>query len=99
MAKLTKETIKSLIELSRIDCSEEEQNKLLEDLEKIVAYVELLNEIDATNLQPCNQVLAGISNVMRDDTVGEVIPREVFLANAPSQIGGMIRVPPVMKNQ
>ncbi len=90
--------IKSLITLSRIDCTEEEQENLLKDLEKILGYVELLKEIDTTHVAPCNHVLEGINNVMREDTVGETMPRETFLANAPAQIGGMIRVPPVIKS-
>lgn len=97
MGNLNQETIKNLIALSRIDCSEEEQQKLHEDLGKILSYITLLNEIDTTNVQPCYHVLEGSANVMRDDVVGEVMPREVFLGNAPSQVGGMIRVPPVIK--
>lgn len=97
MADLNKQTIHNLIQLCRIDCSEEEQESLLQDLRKILSYIEQLEEIDTENVPPCNHVLEGIANVMRDDVVGETMPREVFLANAPSQIGGMIRVPPVIK--
>ncbi len=99
MANLDKKTIKTLTQLSRIDCSENEQDKLLEDLKKILHYVEQLDEIDTTHVPPCNHVLEDMANVMRDDIVGDVMPREVFLANAPSHIGGMIRVPPVIKQQ
>lgn len=98
MSKLTKESIKNLVKLSRIDCSEEEQDALLRDLEKILNLFEQLEEIDTENVSPCNQVIEGMANVMRDDIVGDVMPREIFLSNAPSQIGGMIRVPPVIKS-
>lgn len=98
MSKLTKETVKNLIKLSRIDCTEQEQEALLRDLEKILALFEQLQAIDTKDVPPCNQVIEGMANVMREDIVGEVMPRETFLANAPSQIGGMIRVPPVMKS-
>jgi aspartyl-tRNA(Asn)/glutamyl-tRNA(Gln) amidotransferase subunit C len=98
MSKLTKESIKNLVKLSRIDCSEEEQDGLLRDLEKILSLFEQLQAIDTENVPPCNQVIEGMANVMRDDVIGAVMPREIFLANAPSQIGGMIRVPPVIKS-
>lgn len=98
MSTLSKETIKKLIRLSRIDCSEEEQEALLRDLQKILNLFEQLQEIDTENVSPCNHVLEGMGNVMRDDVTQEAMPREVFLSNAPSQIGGMIRVPPVMKS-
>lgn len=97
MAELDKKTIKSLIQLSRIECTEEEQEQLLENLKKILNYVEQLKEVDTTHVPPCNHVLDDIANVMRDDKVGETMPREIFLANAPSQTGGMIRIPPVLK--
>ena len=38
-----------------------------------------------------------LKNRMREDEVKEVLSREEFLANAPDQIGGMIRIPPLMK--
>lgn len=97
MAQLDKNAIKSLIQLSRIDCSDEEQEALLKDLKSILKYVEQLQEIDTTHVPPCNHVMDDVVNVMREDAVGEVMPREVFLANAPSHVGGMIRVPPVIK--
>lgn len=98
MSNLTKETIKNLVKLCRIECSEEEQEALLHDLKKILDLFEQLQQVDTENVAPCNQVIEGMANVMRDDIVGEVMPREVFLSNAPSQIGGMIRVPPVIKS-
>lgn len=97
MAKLDKETIKTLTRLCRIDCTEEEQNDLLKDLAKILEYIEQLQEIDTENVPPCSQVLENMCNVTREDVVGELLDRELFLANAPSHIGGMIRVPPVIK--
>ncbi len=99
MDRINKETIKNLIKLSRIDCNEEEQVALENDLQKILNYFEELQEINTENVSPCNQVLEGMANVMREDTVGQILPREVFLANAPAQIGGMIKVPPVLKQQ
>lgn len=97
MANLNKETIKYLTALSRIDCSEEEQEKLLKDLRSILDYFEQLQELDTTGIPPCNIVLEDMQNVLREDVVGETMPRETFLNNAPAQVGGMIRVPPVIK--
>jgi aspartyl-tRNA(Asn)/glutamyl-tRNA(Gln) amidotransferase subunit C len=97
MAELDAKTVKSLIELSRIDCSEEEQAKLLKDLHSILAYIDQLNEVDTTHVSPCNHVLEEVANVMREDQVGTPLARELFLSNAPSHVGGMIRVPPILK--
>jgi aspartyl-tRNA(Asn)/glutamyl-tRNA(Gln) amidotransferase subunit C len=98
MAALDKKTIENLTQLCRIKCTEAEQEKLLKDLQEILNYVEQLQEVDTDHVKPCDHVLEGIINVMREDVVGETLPREQFLANAPSHIGGLIRVPPVIKS-
>lgn len=97
MVQIDKETIKKLSKLSRIDCTPEEQEALFVNLQGILAYFEQLQEVDTENVAPCNHVLEDIVNVMREDVVGSTMPRELFLANAPSQVGGMIRVPPILK--
>jgi aspartyl-tRNA(Asn)/glutamyl-tRNA(Gln) amidotransferase subunit C len=97
MPKLDKKVIKQLTQLCRIDCTEEEQEDLLRDLKKILAYVEQLQEIDTEDVPPCDQVLEEMKNVMRDDVIGSVLDRDEFLANAPARIGSWIRVPRVIK--
>lgn len=98
MSRLTQDTIKKLTELSRIDCTPEEQDSLLRDLDSIIGYMTLLNEIDTASVEPCNYVIPHERNVTRKDEIGETMPREKFLGNAPSHTGGMIRVPTVLKN-
>lgn len=95
---LDKQLVKYLTQLSRIACSEQEQEALLKDLQGILDYVEQLQEVDTENVPPCDQVLADMNNVFREDEVGTSMPRDVFLANAPAHVGGMIRVPPVIKS-
>lgn len=97
MANLDKKAIKTLTQLSRIQCTDEEEEALLKDLEKIFAYIDQLNEIDTSAVNPCDYVLEDIENVWREDEVGACMSREMFLSNAPSQVGGLIRVPPVIK--
>lgn len=98
MPDLNKETIKNLTQLSRIHCSEEDQEALLKDLQHILNYFEQLEEIDTQHVAPCNHVLKEMANVMRDDQVGATLSRTEFLANAPSKVGGMIKVPPIIKS-
>ena len=96
MTHLNKESIKKLTQLCRIDCNEEEQKTLLKDLESILIYVEQLKELDTEGIEPCNHVLADVSNVIREDKEGKTLPRQVFLENSPAHTGGLIRVPPVI---
>lgn len=97
MPNVDEETLKNLTKLSRIRCSEEEEGALLKDLKNILNYVEQMQEVDTQHVPPCYQVLDDMANVMREDKAGPSLPREIFLANAPSQIGGMIKVPTVIK--
>lgn len=97
MPQFNRETIEELSELCRIECSQEEQQKFLNDLRGIFAYFEGLNEVNTDNVRPLNHVLESMVNVEREDTVHDLLPRQVFLDNAPSSISGMIKVPPVMK--
>lgn len=100
MTKVNSETIKHLTRLCRIDCSEEEQTVLLKDLSNIIAYMDQLSELDTTSISPCTHVIEGMVNVMRDDTVGPVLPRDLFLSNIPnkSYIAGMVKIPSVFKS-
>lgn len=97
MTRLDKKMIHKLVQLSRINTSEDEEEKLLKDLSSILEYVEQLNEVQTDDVPPCNIVLDDLGNVMREDSVKTIMPRDKFLMNAPDQIGGMIRVPPVLK--
>ena len=94
MVQIDKNTIKSLTQLSRIHCGEDEQEKLLHDLQNILSYIEQLEEVSTENVPPCHHVLGEVSNVMREDVVGETMPRELFLANTTSK-GGLVLIPPV----
>jgi aspartyl-tRNA(Asn)/glutamyl-tRNA(Gln) amidotransferase subunit C len=97
MAEFDEKEITKLIKLCRIECTDEEKKTLHEQLIKVLNYIEQLIEVDTEDVEPCNQVLELLTNVMREDDIGETLPRDLFLANAPAHVGGMIRVPPVIK--
>ena len=97
MAELTKETIRYLSQLCRIHCTEAEEEALLKDMQRILGYIEQLQSIDTEGVPACSHVIAAMSNVTRDDAVGKTLSRELFLADAPEHVGGMIRVPPVLQ--
>jgi len=99
MTKFDKEQLKTLGKLSRIPLSSEEEALLLSNLTKILSYVDKLNEIDTEKTPPCSHVIQNTSAPLRDDEPQRLIPREEFLKNAPDHIGGMIKVPKVIKDQ
>lgn len=99
MAQLTKESVKQIAKLCRISISDEEAEAIAKDMDKVLGYVEQLQELDTQNVKPCSHVISKMMNVMRADEPKEPMPREEFLANAPAHVGGMIRVPPIMKKK
>lgn len=95
--ELDDEMFESLSKLCRIYFEKAEKEDLQANLDKFLKYVETLNEVDTEGVLPCNHVLEAIFNVMREDLEGELLPREAFIANSPDHVGGMIKVPPVIK--
>lgn len=99
MCKFDKEDFDHLKRLCRLDSTPEEEQDALDSLKKILVYMEQLNEVNTEGVRACNYVLeAMLKNQMRDDEVKDLLSREKFLNNSPEQIGGMVRVPPIIKS-
>jgi aspartyl-tRNA(Asn)/glutamyl-tRNA(Gln) amidotransferase subunit C len=97
MSDLNKESIRTLSHLCRIEVTEPEIEPLLQVLQRVLDYVGQLQEVDVTHLSVHSHVDEQGVDFLRPDSVEDHLPREHFLANAPDQISGMIRVPPVMR--
>jgi aspartyl-tRNA(Asn)/glutamyl-tRNA(Gln) amidotransferase subunit C len=68
MADLTREDILKLARLARLDLSEDEITEYSAELSEILQYVDLLQSVDITGLEPTNQV-TGLTNVTRSDEI------------------------------
>ncbi|MBI4551018.1 MAG: Asp-tRNA(Asn)/Glu-tRNA(Gln) amidotransferase subunit GatC [Candidatus Latescibacteria bacterium] len=82
-------------DLAHLRFSDDERARLVEQLNDILRYVEQLNELDTTHVEPTSHVL-NLKNVFRDDTIESSLPHEVALANAPATSRGHFRVPKVL---
>ena len=97
MAHFDENDLLKLMTLSRIECSQAEKEKFNTSLSRIVSYIETLSQVNTDGISPCNHILETVSNVTREDVVEDLLSRDVFLANAPSHVGGMVKVPPIIK--
>ena len=88
---LTIEEVKHVAHLARLRLSEEELDKLQTDLSHILAHIDMLKEVDVSDV-PATAQVTDLANVVRDDEVRQSLPREDVLANAPEQQDGMFRV-------
>ncbi len=94
--KITKQEVEHVARLARLELSEQEKDMFTDQLSNILTYVEKLNEIDATGVEPTSHVL-DISNVMRDDVVEKSLAQERALANAPEKAAGHFKVPKIIE--
>ena len=99
MSDLNEESVKLLGQLCRIKLNDEEFTALFSDLKRILDYVDQLQEVDVSELSPYSHVEEQSVGSLREDNVGNLLSREAFLTNSPDQVGGMIRGPPVLKQQ
>jgi aspartyl-tRNA(Asn)/glutamyl-tRNA(Gln) amidotransferase subunit C len=88
---LTIEQVKHVARLAGLRLSIEELEKMRVQLSEILAYIDMLKEVDVSAVPPTAQV-TDLVNVMRADEVRPSLPREDALANAPDQQDGMFRV-------
>ena len=83
MANLTRDDVLKLARLARLELTEEEIEKYSHELTEILQYVEQLQQVDVTGLEPTSQV-TGLTNVTRKDEVVDYgyVPKEL-LKNVP----------------
>ena len=96
---LTEKDVRYVAELAHLELSEEEVNKFLPQLDSFLQYVDKLNQLDTTRVDPMAQVTypAAENPSLRTDQPRPTFDQEVALANAPEQAAGCFKVPRVIE--
>ncbi len=94
--KITKEMVKHISLLSRLELDEGEIEVYQEQLSRIIDYVEKLNEVDTQEVEPTSHVLT-LNNVFREDVVKGSLSREEALRNSPDCTEKFFRVPKIIE--
>ncbi|CAH0997187.1 Glutamyl-tRNA(Gln) amidotransferase subunit C [Emticicia aquatica] len=94
--KIDQKTVKNIAHLARLELSEQEEVKMVEDLSKILNWMDQLKELDTTNVEPLTHMSEEV-NVFREDVAKNELSREKGLKNAPSQNGEYFQVPKVIE--
>ncbi len=89
------EDVEKVATLSRLEFSFEEKEKLAEELDQIVAYIERLNELDTKAVEPIWHII-DLKNILREDKVQNWLEQEQALANAPKKKQSYFSVPKVI---
>ena len=67
--KISEADVEYVAKLAMLEVADDEKRELAEQLSRIVEYVEKLNEIDLTGIEPTTQVVTGGKHAVRDDRV------------------------------
>ena len=97
--KITEKDVRYIAALANLELTDAEAAQYTSDLDAILAYVEKLNELDTTSVEPMAQVLYEASDdvAMRDDRDRPGLGQEVALTNAPDGGAGHFKVPKVIE--
>ncbi len=84
-----------LARLARLEITPEEAEVFSGQLGRILDYVEQMNQLDVTGIEPTAHAIT-VFDVIREDMVGESLPKSVILNNAPHNANGLFVVPKVL---
>ena len=90
------ETLNKIAHLARLEIRESDREKMLADMNNMVAFVEKLKEVDTAGVEPLTTMTHEV-NAMRDDTVKQLLSKEEALTLAPKHDADFFRVPKVME--
>ena len=98
---LTEEHVRYVAELAHLELTDDEVRKFLPQLRSILEYVDKLNQLDTSRVEPMAQVtLGGAENpTWRDDQPERTFSTDEALSNAPEPGAGHFKVPQVIERE
>jgi len=91
---ISKKDVEHVAKLARIEITEDEKEKFTKQLGDIIKYVDQLNEVDTTGVEPMTQAYP-LFNVTREDEVRYIATKEELLKNAPEEEDSFFKVPKI----
>ncbi len=98
MSRIDREDVERVARLARLRLSDEEAAEMTADLDRILGYVDLLEEVSTEGVEPTAHVIP-LATPLRDDVPAEELPPEVAVANAPASEGTAFAVPKVLDDE
>lgn len=95
--KITIQEVEHVARLARLELTAEEKERMRAQLDSILSYIDKLNELDTSAVEPTSHVIPMV-NVMREDEVRPSLPQEEALANAPDREGEFFKVPRIIED-
>jgi aspartyl-tRNA(Asn)/glutamyl-tRNA(Gln) amidotransferase subunit C len=79
---IDKETVEKVAHLARLELAEDEKETMIADMNKILGFMDKLNEIDTSGIEPLVYMTNEI-NTTREDVIKQEVTHEEALLNAP----------------
>jgi aspartyl-tRNA(Asn)/glutamyl-tRNA(Gln) amidotransferase subunit C len=90
------ELIDKIANLARLEFNSEEKEDIKSDLQQMIGFIDKLNELDTTGVEPLLHMSENI-NVLREDEVSGTISRDEAFRNAPLHDEQFFKVPKVIR--
>ncbi len=94
--KITKEEVKYVADLARLNLSDEEANRLQTEMADIIAFADTISALDTADIEPTNHAIR-VENVLREDEMRDSYDRDALLGCAPEKQAGCYSVPKVVE--
>jgi aspartyl-tRNA(Asn)/glutamyl-tRNA(Gln) amidotransferase subunit C len=94
--RITLEQVRHVARLARLELTPHEEQSLQANMSEILAYVDKLNELDTSAIEPTTQV-GEAGTPMRDDEVTNHPEPEALLRNAPARVDNFFKVPRILE--
>ena len=96
--KLSREEVLHIARLARMGITDDEVDKLSDQLSDILDNFEVLQQVDTENVPPTAQSIA-LNNVTRDDTIADSYTPEYILSNAPFREDDYFKIHAVLEDE
>jgi aspartyl-tRNA(Asn)/glutamyl-tRNA(Gln) amidotransferase subunit C len=93
---ISRDDVDHVAYLARLGLSEAERERLRAELDQILGYMQVLQQLDTSAIPPTAQVIP-VQNVMRPDVARPALPVEAVFQNAPAREDDYFRVAPVLE--
>lgn len=94
---LTKQEVEHIARLARLELSDAEKEEYTGQLNEILHFVEKLNQLDTTGIEPTAHAIR-VQNVFRPDAVHPSMDPEAALSNAPERRDNYFKVPKILED-
>ena len=95
MVKITEHDVEQAAISSRLELTEAEKTAYTESINNILEYLDKLEQLDTSEVEPAERVLP-LKNVFREDKLQSSLTKEQVLANAPEVEAGCFKVPRIV---